>query len=345
MNRRHCLGSSVICVLGGLTALITGSAPAVASEVLRAGIVGCDTSHVIAFTRLLNDPQAKGNLANVQVVAAFPGGSDDLPASRDRVGMFTEQLREMGVEIVDSLDELPSRCDVFLLESVDGRVHLEQFRAIAQGRPVFIDKPAAATLAELMAIFQIAQRTGTPCFSSSALRFCNNVQQLRDDAAVGEILGAATSSPYQVEPHHPDLFWYAIHGVESLYALLGTGCEQVSRTETATAGVVVGQWKDGRIGTFRGLKAGPGGASAYTFTVFGRQDVRHASGFDGYEPLVQAIADFFHSGKPPVSSDETIELFAFMEAADESKRRGGSPVAIQEIIERARQEADRLVAK
>src|SRR5690606_1831274 len=132
------------------------------AEPLRAGIVGCDTSHAIAFTKAINDPHATGSLSNVEVVAAFPGGSPDIPSSADRVGPFTEQLREMGVEIVDSLPALAAKCDVCLLESVDGRTHLSQFRQIAQGKPVFIDTPAAADLADVIAIFRHAEQSGTP---------------------------------------------------------------------------------------------------------------------------------------------------------------------------------------
>ena len=48
-----------------------------------------------------------------------------------------------------------------------------------------------------------------------------------------------------------------------------------------------------------------------------------SGGYGGYEPLVVEIAKFFKTGKPPVSAEETLEIFAFMEAADESKRKGG----------------------
>src|SRR3990170_496784 len=91
-----------------------------AEQVLRAGIIGCDTSHVVAFTKLINDPAATGPLAKVEVTCAYPGGSADIPSSRDRVQGFTEQLRAQGVTIVDSIAEVVEQSDVILLESVDG---------------------------------------------------------------------------------------------------------------------------------------------------------------------------------------------------------------------------------
>jgi predicted dehydrogenase len=307
-----------------------------AEQVLRAGIVGCDTSHVVAFTKLINDPAATGPLAKVEVVCAYPGGSPDLPGSRDRVQGFTEQLRLQGVTIVESLPKLVEQSDVILLESVDGRVHLEQFRQVAHGKPVFVDKPAAASLRDVMAIFRLAKESGTPCFSSSGLRFSANIVALTENKAIGELTGCSVASPYETEPHHPDLFWYGVHGVESVYTLMGPGCETVSRIEGDKGTVVVGRWGDGRIATYHGLK----GNSNYAFTVFGTKGIAHEQGFSGYEPLVREICKFFLGGQPPVSSEDTIEIFAFMEAADESLRQGGRPVAVKEVIARAEQQLD-----
>ncbi len=328
-------GGRVILVLAFVT--MTGVAPSFAVETLRAGLVGCDTSHVIAFTKALNGQGNEDKYSGVRVVCAYPGGSEDIPASRDRVPVFTAQLSDMGVEIVDTLDELRDKCDVYFLESSDARVHLDQFRAIAHGAPVFVDKPAAISLAELLELVEIAEQTGTPCFSTSALRFCGEVSRLKSDDSLGVPLGAATSSPYRTEPHHPDLFWYGIHGMEALHTLMGLGCQRVSHIETESAGVVVGEWEGGRIGVFRGIKEG-GGPNPYTFSAYGSNHILQGQGFDGYEPMLAEICKFFRSEEAPVRWEETIELFAAMEAAHESKRRNGAPVALQEMIDRARVE-------
>jgi hypothetical protein len=300
--------------------------------VLRAGIIGCDTSHVIAFTDLINDPAATGPLANVEVTVAYPGGSPDIPDSRNRLDGFVKQLREKGVAIVDSLEQLTEESDVILLESVDGRPHLEQFKAVAKGQPVFVDKPAAGSLADVIALFRHAEATKTPVFSSSSIRFFDAIRSVSNDAALGQVLGCDSTGPMHLEPHHPDLFWYGVHGVEGLYAVMGRGCETVTRTDSKTSSVVVGKWSDGRIGSFRGMKEGPG---YYGVTVYGTKSVQHRGGESGYGPAMHAICEFFVTGKPPVSSEETIELFAFMEAADESKRQGGKPVRIEDVMKTA----------
>src|SRR3989440_11728931 len=134
---------------------------------LRAGMIGLDTSHVPAFAKLFNNPKATGDIAGIRIVAGYPGGTD-IPASRDRVAKFTEQLRGMGVEILDTIPKLLEKVDVVLLESVDGRIHLQEaIPVLKAGKTVFIDKPAAGSLADAIAIYDLAQKENVPCFSSS----------------------------------------------------------------------------------------------------------------------------------------------------------------------------------
>ncbi|MCD6338651.1 MAG: Gfo/Idh/MocA family oxidoreductase [Verrucomicrobia bacterium] len=311
------------------------SAAGGANRPLRIGIIGLDTSHVVAFTKLFNDPKATGDLADMRVTAAYPGGSPDIEASRSRVKGYTAALHDkFGVEIVDSIPELLAKVDVVLLESVDGRPHLNQAKPVfAARKPVFIDKPAAGSLADVIEIFERAKRTRTPCFSSSSLRFNPPFQQLLHDPKIGRIIGCDAYSPCSIEPHHPDLFWYGVHGVESLYTMMGPGCAQVTRAHTEGTDFVTGVWRDGRIGTFRGLRQGP---HRYGLTVFGEKGIATVDRFQGYAPLVRQIARFFKTGVPPVKAEETIEIFAFMEAADASKRLGGRPVSVPETLAKAR---------
>ncbi len=299
---------------------------------LRAGIIGLDTSHAGEFTKLLNDPKAKDDLAGVRVVAAFPGGSD-IPSSHDRVGKFTAEIKAMHVEIVDSIPALLDKVDVVLLESVDGRQHLEQVRPVfAARKPVFIDKPLAGSLADALTIAELGEKSGTPWFSSSALRFARDTQAARADAKIGAIVGCDAWGPCHLEATHPDLYWYGIHGVETLYTIMGTGCETVSRSHTDGTDFAVGVWKDGRIGTFRGIRDGK---QDYGATVFGKSGIAQAGHFDGYGPLVVEIVKFFKTRKPPVRAEETIEMMTFMEAADESRRHGGAPVKLTDVLAKA----------
>jgi len=300
-------------------------------EVFRLGMIGLDTSHVVAFTRSLNDP---AKAYGCKVVAGYPGGSPDVPASANRVEGYTRQLREdFGVEIVDSIETLCRKVDGVLLESVDGRPHLRQAKPVIRaGLPLFIDKPMAGNLADVIEIFRLAKQRGVPCWSSSSLRFTPEIIGAGNDPRIGTVLGCEAYSPCSLEEHHPDLYWYGVHGVEILFTIMGTGCTSVTRTQTADYELVVGVWADGRIGTFRGLRKGP---HSYGATVFGSKGIVPVGKYAGYEPLIKEIVKFFKTGKSPVPPEETIEIFAFMSAADESKARGGVPVALSDVMEKA----------
>lgn len=301
-------------------------------KMLKIGIIGLDTSHAIAFTDMLNAAQPEPEFAGCRVVAAYPKGSPDIKSSTDRVPEYTEKVKAKGVEIVDSIDELLKRVDAVLLETNDGRPHLEQALPVFKaGKPVFIDKPVAGSLKDAVAIYRAAAETKTPMFSSSSLRFSKGAQDIRG-GAIGEVLGCDAYSPASLESTHPDLFWYGIHGVETLFTVMGPGCETVTRVTSPDLDVVVGRWKDGRIGTFRGIRKGTAG---YGGTAFGMKGLQPIGPYDGYKPLLVEIVKFFRTGKAPVSPEETLQIYAFMEGADESKRQNGVPVNIENLLKAA----------
>jgi hypothetical protein len=304
---------------------------AVSGAELRLGIIGCDTSHVTAFTEILNNPEAKDHVAGGKVVAAYQGGSKDIPSSASRVEGFTKTLREKyHVTLYDSIEELCRNVDAVLLESVDGRPHLEQVKPVLKaGKPVFIDKPMAGSLRDVGEIFRLAAEAKVPVFSSSSLRFARDTQAVRD-GSIGKVSYVETYGPCELEPHHPDLFWYGVHGVEGLFTLMGPGCETVQRGTTPDGKIeVLGTWSDGRKALFRENKGFRGLAR-------GEKGEASVGSLDGYAPLVSEIIKFFQTGVAPVKADETIEIFAFMEAADESKAKGGAPVKISDVLKRSR---------
>lgn len=297
----------------------------------KVGLIGLDTSHVTAFTGILNDPKAKDFVPGARVVAGFKGGSPDIESSWSRVEEYTKTLREKyGVTIYDTIDELCRNVDVVMIESVDGRPHLAQLKPVLAARkPVYLDKPVAGTLKDALEVFRLAQEAKVPIFTASSLRFAKNTLAVRD-GAIGTVTNAWCGSPAHLEKTHPDLFWYGVHGCESLFTVMGTGCESVKRGTTADGKIeVVGKWKGGRTGTFREVEGYKGRAE-------GTKGAMDVGAYDGYAPLVAAAVKFFETGVSPVSPEESIEIFAFMEAADESKRRGGAEVTLKEVLDKAR---------
>jgi predicted dehydrogenase len=309
-----------------LTAILFLCAIPTAAATLRLGIIGTDTSHVTAFTEILNDESSPDHVPGGQVVAAYKGGSPDIESSATRVDKFADELRtKWKVRFFTSIAEMCRNVDAVLLESVDGRVHLSQVRAvIAAHKPVFIDKPLASTLEDAREIDRLAHAAGVPWFSSSSLRF----GEIAETMKFADASGVETWGPGPLEPHHQlELAWYAIHPIELLYSLMGPGCEEVSRTYTPDADVIVGRWKDGRIGTVRALRP----YSDYGAVVFRPKQILESPSrpADSYRPLLVEVMKFFETGQPPVPNQETLEIFAFMDAAQRSKDEGGKPLRLR----------------
>ena len=329
-----------VCVVVTLLSIQAQLSLAEDVKELKVGMIGLDTSHSIAFTKVLNDAAAADEVANCKVTIAYPYGSRKIESSYSRIPGYTEQMKEMGVEIAESIDEVLAEVDVVLLETNDGNPHLEQAMAVIDaGKPLFIDKPVAGSLADAIAIYQYAEQNQVPVFTSSSLRYSKGAVEIRN-GSIGKVHGAETFSPAHLEPSHPDLFWYGIHGVEALFTVMGAGCESVVRVSTEDTEFVTGTWNGGRVGAFRGIRGYKGG---YGGTAYGEKGIAEVGPYQGYRPLVVDIVAFFKTGKSPVEAKESLEIYAFMEAADESKRQGGVPVSIAEVMKKASAKATQRI--
>ncbi|MCU0711183.1 MAG: Gfo/Idh/MocA family oxidoreductase [Pirellula sp.] len=326
-----------------ITLVIATSVSLYSQEQIRIGIIGLDTSHAPAFANLFNADSPSAHVVNQRVTHAFPGGSDDIEKSYSRVPEYTKQLADMGIKITNSIEEMLPEVDAVLLLSLDGRKHLQQAAPLFKAnKPVFIDKPLGGTLAECIAIKKLADKHHARWFTSSSLRYSPEMIRYREDAnRQSSVLGAIAWGPCSLEKTHPDLYWYGVHGVEVLYTVMGTGCEQVTRVATEDTDVAVGMWSDGRIGEFRGLRKG---ASGYGLVVFGKQAIEVGGKYEGYGPLVDRIGQFFRGKYNGVDPIESLEMFTFMEAADESKRQDGKPIDLKEVYREAEAKADQLIA-
>lgn len=287
-------------------------------------MIGLDTSHAKQFTALLHDESHPFHVPGLRITAAFPGGSKDLALSASRVARFTKELREVyQVPMFDNLEDFPADLDGIFLESVDGRQHHDQFAAIARrGVPVFIDKPLAASFQDARKIASLAKEYGVPLMSSSALRFAEAFESV---LAEGEdICAADIFAPMPVVEGVPGYFWYGIHGVEMLYRALGPGCRRILVAANAEHDVITAEWKDGRLATLRGNRLGN---SAFGGTVHDRKRPRFfvigPNDTPFYASLLHKVVRFLMTKTPPVDLEESLEIIRFLEAANESKERGG----------------------
>lgn len=297
---------------------------------LKLGAVGL-APHSAAFSTFLNDKDKKEDLAGCYIDALYhPPGNPDVEFTAEQLADYKSTVEKAGVEIVSSMDALLERVDGILIETNDGRPHMEQvLPAMKAGLPVFVDKPVAEDLAGVIDIYRAADEYGVPIYSSSSLRYGTNPHRI-NQSQKDKVLGANTYSPASLEPGHTDLYWYGIHGVEMLYTVMGTGCQEVWQMgHSKGADVVAGLWEGDRIGVFRGIREGRRG---YGGTAFMNDEIVELGTFEGYRPLVVQIAEFFRTGQSPVSEEETLEIYAFMTAANISKLKGGKRVSVTELM-------------
>jgi predicted dehydrogenase len=297
-------------------------------QAMKVGLIGLDTSHCEAFVNVMNAADGQYHVPGARVVGAYPGGSALCALSRDRLAKFTETLRDKhGIPMFESIEELGRHVDAFVLHSVDGRQHLEQFRILSRfGKPVFIDKPLACSAEDARQIAALALETRTPWMSASSIRYAAGIRGLTTPEDMVGSCEAFGTMP--ILDDYPTYFWYGVHGVDALFSYMGTGCRVVQTLHSDQTDLLIGTWEDGRIGTVRGMRF-----TAYHFgcSVFTKKGTVHGLAQDqppAHFLLVQEVVKFFQTGASPIAPEETLEVMAFLEAAGQSLSTGGRAVKL-----------------
>ena len=296
---------------------------------LKVGMIGLDTSHVSAFVKLLNDPTNEFHVPGVRIVKAFPGGSAKFSSSINRVEGFTNELREKGVEIVDSIEDLAG-LDAYFLESVDGDQHLEQFKVLANfGKPVYIDKPLACNYDEAKAIVALAAEKNVPIMSCSSIRYALGINDLKKPE--DKVYSCEAFGPMSLLEDYRDYFWYGIHSTEVLFAMMGKGCESVQVIQTEHADLLFGRWADGRVGTILGTRSGAWQFGCTIATDKEQKQAIASSAVPYYTLMLKEVVPFFQTGKSPLDIEETLEIIAFLEAASRTRAANGALIKTADL--------------
>lgn len=320
-------------------------ASSLSQKITRIGIIGLDTSQVTMIISHINNIPGPGydvvqpvwdkSFEGFKVTAAYPYGSKKIESSIRQIPTYVSKMKENGVEVVDSIQTLISQVDAVMLMTFDGHPRVEQaMQVIKAGKPLFINKPFAASLKDVIIIMEAAKKYNCPIFSSSPTRYLKGAQAARN-GEIGDIMGADSYSGCPLEPTHPDFYWYGIHGIEILFTMMGKDCQTVQRKHTQNTDHIMGIWDNDRIGTYRGIRKGK---VTHSGVAYGLNEILPAGSFNdvGHRPLVIEMLRFFKTGISPVSMEETLAIHVFMEAADESKRLGGIPVSMQTVLAKAK---------
>jgi hypothetical protein len=293
---------------------------------IKLGILDFDTSHVVEFTKRLNHKDIAQDqwVDGAQVVIGCPGESKIMP---ERIPEYTKAMEKLGVPLVTRPEEMIGKVDGMLIESQEGGAHWERARPFLEaGLPCWIDKPFTCGVADARKIVELAEKKKVPVFSASSLRYAPELVEYVADTKHGPVLGALAYGPaplYDKDPAlNPGLYHYGIHAVEILYTLMGPGCQRVTCTHEKDADVVTGQWRDGRLATVRGIRAGKADYGCVAFAQQGVRPVPIGTRFI-YRELLKKIVEMFQTGKSPLDVAVTAEIVAFIETANHSGHNHG----------------------
>lgn len=285
------------------------------------GMIGTDSSHTVAFTRILNNQAHPFHVAGGKITRVVRYWSDDFALSCSREERFSTQLSNDFQLPFAELSQIGEHCDAFMLEAADGRKHLELFKQlIAWSKPIFIDKPLAIGYEAASEIIQLAKRHNIPIMSSSALRYSHVLQEQLSSIDKQQIKKVTVKCPLIIEPTQSRYYWYGIHGVEMLYSILGSGCTDIHAAITEYADILTGIWGDGTIGE---LICVHDTAQPFEVIVHTEEDEILISLSDEahqipyYASMLEEVISFFTHKTSPIAYDEMLEVIWFIDKAEQ----------------------------
>lgn len=289
------------------------------SRVIKIGVVGLDTSHSIEFVRRMQAPDcpADQKVAGLRATACL---RFETPfQNRDGLDARQKTLEGWGVKVTESFEEAVADCDAIMMTINDAAFHLDYFRRCADlGKPIFLDKPMADTVAAGRMIFDLAAAKGLKVMSCSSLRYVTSL--LEACRTIPQPAQASTFGPLGKAPAGSSIVWYGVHAFEMLERAMGRGAASVTVVRDQMGVVCVVAYKDGRRGvvelaegnySYGGTLRGEGKAVAFV------ADMSRA-----YTLQLIEIETFFRTGQMSLGLDDTLEVMALLDAAQQSLTRG-----------------------
>ncbi len=295
-------------------------------ETLKIGMVGLDTSHCAHFAGFLHNELSDDYISGGRFINAVAGGSNLTTLSTERIDGFTKTMQlEFGVKVCQTIEEMAIGMDAFVITSVDGRKHLEQFKSLVKfGKPIFIDKPFTCGTNDAKKIIEIAKEENVPVMTTSPLRYAAKLKQLLDKEK--NINACEVFGPMPIPEDYPEYFWYGIHLAEMLFLCMGEGCKSVRAIHKDSTDLIIGEWDKGRVGTLRGMRTEGIDFGCTLFADSGIKNYALSHNPPYTKTMLEHILKFFNTGDSSVDLSESLEIISFLEAATKSKEQGSEVI-------------------
>ena len=227
-------------------------------------------------------------------------------------GMSTDEWCALhGVIRCNSIKELCAKCDcVFVLAPSNPEKHLEYAKEVFEcGKNSYIDKTFAPDYATAKEIYSLAEKYGVKFFSSSALRYAEELNAYMGTAKAISTVGGGSN-----------LDEYIIHQIEMAVKCLGVGAEKVRYSKHADQEWAEVSYSDGRYATMMFAPCMP-----FAATVADKEGRSTHLSINSpfFDNLIADIFHFFETGETSFCSCETLEVMKIRERVIEAKSKAG----------------------
>ncbi|PAV28321.1 hypothetical protein CIL05_16935 [Virgibacillus profundi] len=229
-------------------------------------------------------------------------------------GLDTDSwCRKNQVQKLSSIEELVEKSDYIVVLSPDHPEHHERLThlPLISGKPVYIDKTFSSNLNSGIRMFDLADKHGTPLFSSSALRFAKELSDYPNSEVNRETLEyIATTGPGTYDN-------YSVHQYEIIVSQMGLGAKRIKSLSTSNSSLLVIEYDDGRQASFSQMQHADFQVNLQLKNGEGRY-IPACS--DMFTRLINSMLDFFETGIPPVPKEETLEIMSLIDAGKKAMK-------------------------
>jgi predicted dehydrogenase len=289
------------------------------TQTLNIALVGLDTSHTVEFARRMQtaDCPAGHHVPGLRATACL---RFETPF-QNKAGLDERQktLEGWGVKVTENFDEAVAHCDAIIMTINDASYHLDYFRkCVTLGKPIFLDKPLADTLAHGREIATLAATHKVNIMSCSSLRHVSAFLKACTEIPVPA--QASTFGPLGKAPAGSSIVWYGVHAFEMLERAMGRGAVSMSVMRAPAGVVCVVEYPDHR----RGVVELSEGNYAYggAFRGNGKAATFVCDMTMAYTLQLVDIANFFRSGTAPLVFEDALEVMSLLEAAQQAFNTG-----------------------
>ena len=286
---------------------------------LKIGIVGAENSHAVQVAKLCNVEKRVD--ARVEMVWGEADEFAQKTAADARIPVIVKDWREM-----------LGKVDGVMIDHRHAKYHFEPARFfLSNCVPTFVDKPFTFTLVEGKKLIAIARRKKTPVTSYSSIPLQQNFSDFKAAVTkIGQVYSLTTAGPADIKSQWGGIFFYGIHQVDAIVALLGGGVNTVQVLRHGDNAAAFLTYPNGAMVTMNCIKNGPYSFHWSALGDKGAVDWNHRDDADALLKGLQTFLKMFTTKEQPFKASRILAPIAVLEALAKSLKTG-KPVKVAKV--------------